>query len=204
MKTRKNHFKQLDRIVLAMMVLNALYLMFSFVAPDLAFFHRTTYFKLVVVWDMLLISYVWNIAPLLKHLFVKWALFPFMLTSLAFFTLLLLPYGTNIFMKESNLIFIIFYLLFIPLHLMSKASIPNRAMANRLTRIAIKSFVISVITCEGFLYFSHSPGKFSLNFHELLMNFMWISTAFLILFTFVLGSLQLMHLIGQKQGSTHE
>jgi hypothetical protein len=54
------------------------------------------------------------------------------------------------------------------------------------------------------LYFSHSPGKFSLNFHELLMNFMWISTAFLILFTFVLGSLQLMHLIGQKQGSTHE
>ena len=203
MKTRKNHFKQLDRIVWTMVGLNALYLLCSFAAPDLTFFKQTTLFKLVVVWNMLLVGYVWSLIPLLQHLFVKWALFPFMLTSLTFFALLSFPTGMNILMKDSNLLFLVFYLLFIPLHLLTKASITNRAMASHLATIAIKSFVVSVLTCVGYLFFSHSP-MHSLNFHELLMNFIWMSTAFLILFTVVLGSLQLMHLIGQKKGPTHE
>ena len=203
MKTRKNHLKQLDRIVWTMIGLNALYLGFSFLAPDLARFHQTTLFKLMVIWNMLLVGYVWSLIPLLQHHFIKWVLFPFILTSLSFFTLLSFPTGINILMKDSNLLFLVFYLLFIPLHLLTKASITNRAMASRLATIAIKTFIISVVTCVGYLFFSHSPMQL-LNFHELLMNFMWMSTAFLILFTVVIGSLQLMHLIGQKQGSTHE
>jgi hypothetical protein len=61
---------------------------------------------------------------------------------------------------------------------------------------------VSVLTFVGYLFFSHSP-MHSLNFHELLMNFMWMSAAFLILLTAVLGALQLMSLMGLKQHSTH-
>lgn len=202
MKTRKNHLKQLDRIVWTMVGLNALYLLCSFSATDLARFHQTTLFKLVVIWNMLLVGYVWSLIPLLQHHFIKWVLFPFMLTSLSFFTLLSFPTGINMLMKDSNLLFLVFYLLFIPLHLLTKASITNRAMASRLATIAIKSFVVSVLTFVGYLFFSHSP-MHSLNFHELLMNFMWMCAAFLILLSAVLGTLQLMCLMGQKQHSTH-
>ncbi len=202
MKTRKNHLKQLDRIVWTMIGLNTLYLLCSLAAPDLTFFKQTTLFKLVVVWNMLLVGYVWNLIPLLQHHFIKWVLFPFILTSLSFFTLLSFPTGINILMKDSNLLFLVFYLLFIPLHILTKASITNRAMAIRLATIAIKSFVVSVLTFVGYLFFSHSP-MHSLNFHELLMNFMWMSAAFLILLTAVLGALQLMSLMGLKQHSTH-
>jgi hypothetical protein len=201
MNTRKNPFKNLDGILITMIGLNVLYFLFSLNASNDMHFHQDSLFKFLVVWNMLQAMYSWNLASMFTHSIVKWVLFPLSITALTFFTLLATPFGVNISGNEAQLLFIPFYLLCIPLHLLSKATCTNRAIGSRLGKIVLNTFIFAILSGVGFLLYLNQQFSPQWLMEEIIIDLIFIGMVFSLTLTIFLGVLHILHRLTIKQHS---